>query len=265
MQKLVIEVRLCSSVWSSEIEKYALSQKQNFLYILIYIWLELGIAVRKNKWKVSSYTRKVIGRKGKLRLECHRVIFTKTSVLVQWNWSSCVPCVDCREGQTTSRAVQKTALFCIALWRGLSLLGTIELTHLLSSPLECVWSDSSSTSLLQILSCLFLSIFFPRSFSSFWDFCAKECYKQANLENKIKTVILIIDIFKGTKIKWQKRWISACQSLPSFLPFIHQGTQVWNPHHRWERKQTGWINKSSSAGNYPGGYIQDSYGCSWHG
>jgi len=50
-----------------------------------------------------------------------------------------------------------------------------------------------------------------------------------------------------------------------FLPFIQQRTEVWNPHHRWEWKQTGGIHKSSSAGDYAGGYIKDSYGCSWHG
>lgn len=117
----------------------------------------------------------------------------------------------------------------------------------------------------QIAGCLLFSIFSYRSFFAFWNFCARECCKQANLENKIKTIVLITDSFKRTKIRWQKK-VNKCMSVTAlFLPFIQQGTQVWNPCHRWERKQTGWINKSSSAGNYPGGYLKDSYGCSWHG
>lgn len=36
----------------------------------------------------------------------------------------------------------------------------------------------------------------------------------------IKTMILITDNFKGRMIKWQKRWIHACQSLLYFCPLF---------------------------------------------
>lgn len=94
--------------------------------------------------------------------------------------------------------------------------------HLLSSPLECTWSGSSGRLLLQIFSCLLFNIFFPRSFSAFWNCCAKDCYKRANLENKIKPIILILDNFKGTTTRWQKRWINARQSLLYFHPSFNR-------------------------------------------
>lgn len=81
---------------------------------------------------------------------------------------------------------------------------------------------------------------------------------------KIKNIIVIFDKFK--KERYYDKTVDTCMSVSiTFFLLIQQGTKVWNPYHRWEWKQTGWINKSSSAGNYSGGYITDSYGCSWHG
>lgn len=98
-----------------------------------------------------------------------------------------------------SRAVQKIPLFWIALWTDLSLLWNTEKAHLLSSPLECC-DQTQAADCCYKYSVGNFSIYFSLIFLYLLNFfCAKECYKQANLENKIQHVIVIIDNFKGQR------------------------------------------------------------------
>lgn len=100
---------------------------------------------------------------------------------------------------STCRTVQKIALFWIALWTDLSLLWNTKKHISFLPPWNAVTrlKQQIAVTNIQLVTSRYI---FSRYFSTFWIFfCAKECYKQANLENKTQHVIVIIDNFKGQR------------------------------------------------------------------
>lgn len=138
--------------------------------------------------------------KWQLRQECQGGIFTEPSVSTQWKWSSCVPWAVCQIGQTPLAEQSRKLHFSELLCELTSPFCGTQKKHIsFLSPWNAVTrlKQQIAVTNIQLVTSQYI---FSRYFSTFWIFfCAKECYKQANLENKTQHVIVIIDNFKGQR------------------------------------------------------------------